>query len=51
MPPTQLVGGQVYTAQVTRLDPKGTGDGFTNTGNRYVGTATFTAPSTSAANP
>jgi hypothetical protein len=37
-----LVPGEVYTAQVTRQDPKGSGDGFTNTKNRYVGTATFT---------
>lgn len=38
-----LVPGAVYTAEVTRRDPRGRGDGFTNTGNRYVGTATFTA--------
>lgn len=38
-----LVAGETYTAQVTRSDPKGSGDGFTNTSNRYVGTATFTA--------
>jgi hypothetical protein len=38
-----LVPGEVYTVQVTRQDPKGTGDGFTNTANRYVGTVTFTA--------
>jgi hypothetical protein len=37
-----LVAGETYTAQVTRQDPKGSGDGFTNTANRYVGTATFT---------
>lgn len=37
-----LVAGETYTAQVTRHDPKGSGDGFTNTANRYVGTATFT---------
>ncbi len=37
-----LVPGQVYTVQITRSDPKGSGDGFTNTNNRYVGTATFT---------
>lgn len=40
-----LVPGEVYTVQVTRQDPRGTGDGFTNTSNRYVGTATFTATS------
>jgi len=37
-----LVAGEIYTAQVTRHDPKASGDGFTNTANRYVGTATFT---------
>jgi hypothetical protein len=37
-----LATGEVYTVQVTRQDPKGSGDGFTNTSNRYVGTATFT---------
>ena len=37
-----LQAGQTYTVEVTRADPKGTGDGFTNTRNRYVGTATFT---------
>jgi hypothetical protein len=36
------VPGEVYPAQVTRQDPKGSGDGFTNTRNRYVGTVTFT---------
>ncbi len=39
-----LVAGQAYTAEVTRRDPNGSGDGFTNTRRRYVGTATFTAP-------
>lgn len=43
-PLRSLVPGAVYTAEVTRRDPRGRGDGFTNTGNRYVGTATFTAP-------
>jgi hypothetical protein len=42
VPAKPLVPGEVYTAQVTRQDPKGSGDGFTNTNNRYVGTATFT---------
>lgn len=37
-----LVPGERYTIEVTRRDPKGSGDGFTNTRNRYVGTATFT---------
>lgn len=37
-----LAAGETYTVQVTRQDPKGSGDGFTNTSNRYVGTATFT---------
>ena len=39
-----LVPGQSYTVEVTRADPKGKGEGFTNTSNRYVGTATFVAP-------
>lgn len=43
-----LVPGEVYTVQVTRQDPRGTGDGFLNTANRYVGTATFTAMATGA---
>ena len=38
-----LVAGVQYTVQVTRQDPKGSGDGFTNTRNRYVGTLSFTA--------
>jgi hypothetical protein len=37
-----LVIGQPYTVQVSRMDPKGKGDGFTSTGNRYVNTQTFT---------
>jgi hypothetical protein len=41
--PQPLVLGETYTVQVTREDPKGTGDGFTNTRHRYVGTKTFTA--------
>jgi hypothetical protein len=40
-----LALGQPYTVQVSRLDPKGKGDGFTNTGNRYVSTQTFTIAS------
>jgi hypothetical protein len=39
---TSLVTGEVYTVQVTRQDPTGSGDGFTNTSNRYIGTARFT---------
>lgn len=42
VPAKPLVPGEVYSAQVTRQDPKGSGDGFTNTSNRYVGTVTFT---------
>ena len=41
-----LVVGQTYTVEVTRDDPNGRGDGFTNTRNRYVGTATFAVPPT-----
>lgn len=36
-----LVAGQAYTVWVFRADPKGSGDGFTNTRNTYTGTATF----------
>lgn len=43
VPAKPLVAGDSYTVQVTRQDPKGTGDGFTNNSNRYVGTRTFTA--------
>ena len=39
--PEVLVAGQPYTVWVFRDDPAGSGDGFTNTRNRYVGTATF----------
>lgn len=42
VPAKALVTGETYTVQVTRQDPKGTGDGFSNTSNRYIGTATFT---------
>ena len=41
-----LTPGQPYTVEVTRADPRGTGDGFTNTSNRYVGTRTFTLAAT-----
>jgi hypothetical protein len=44
VPAQPLTAGAVYTAEVVRRDPKGSGDGFTNTSNRYVGTAQFTAP-------
>jgi hypothetical protein len=37
-----IVPGEPYTVEVTRADPKGKGDGFTATGNRYVATRTFT---------
>ena len=43
-----LLPGATYTAQVTRQDPKASGDGFTNTANRYVGTATFTVATPAA---
>ena len=42
-----LVAGQSYTVQVTRQDPNGTGDGFTNTSHRYIGVQTFTIAATS----
>lgn len=38
---TPLVAGQPYTVWVLRDDTRGSGDGFTNTRNRYTGTATF----------
>ena len=44
VPARPLSAGQSYTVEVTRDDPKGRGDGFTNTHNRYVGTATFAFP-------
>ncbi len=43
-PAKPLVPGEVYTVQVTRSDPKGGGDGFTNTKNQYIGTASFVLP-------
>jgi hypothetical protein len=45
VPAKPLVAGETYTAQVIRRDPRGAGEGFTNTSNRYVGTATFTVAS------
>jgi hypothetical protein len=44
VPARPLAAGATYTVEVIRRDPKGSGDGFTNTSNRYVGTARFTAP-------
>ena len=38
-PPLEV--GQTYTVTVRRKDPKGTGDGFTNTHKNYVGKKTF----------
>jgi hypothetical protein len=43
-PSKPLIPGEVYTVQVTRSDPKGSGDGFTNTKNSYIGTASFALP-------
>ena len=43
-PAKPLVPGETYTVQVTRQDPKGSGDGFTNTKNRYIGSASFVLP-------
>ena len=38
----ELVVGETYTVWVRRYDEAGGGDGFTNTRNTYVGSATFT---------
>lgn len=38
-----LESGKTYTVTVVRKDPKGGGDGFTNTRHRYIGMKTFTA--------
>ena len=38
-----LKSGEKYTVVVTRADPKGEGDGFTNTSNSYIGNFTFRA--------
>lgn len=43
VPAQPLLIGESYTVEVTRADPKGSGDGFTNTRHKYVGTKTFTA--------
>jgi hypothetical protein len=40
-PPLQ--SGKTYTVSITRKDEKGSGDGFTNTRQRYIGTHTFVA--------
>jgi hypothetical protein len=37
-----LVPGAPYTVQISRADPKGKGDSFLGTSNRYVNTQTFT---------
>ena len=42
VPAKALILGQAYTVQISRRDPKGTGDGFTNTSNRYESVQTFT---------
>jgi hypothetical protein len=42
--PVALVPGETYLVEIRREDPKGSGDGFTNTRNRYVGTKSFVAP-------
>lgn len=41
-PPLQ--SGKTYTVSIVRKDEKGSGDGFTNTRQRYAGTHTFVAP-------
>ena len=42
-PAPPLEEDKTYTITITRKDPKGTGDGFTNTRHRYVGKVTFIA--------
>ena len=42
-PADPLEPGQTYTVSIFRKDPRGSGDGFTNTRHRYVGTLTFVA--------
>lgn len=39
VPAKPLVYFRTYTIEVTRADPKASGDGFTGTSNRYVGTS------------
>lgn len=41
VPARPLVSGQPYTVVVRRDDPRGTGDGFTNTRNDYSDAETF----------
>jgi len=38
-----LVAGRTYTVTVTRKDEKGSGEGFSNTRQRYIGVRTFVA--------
>ncbi len=40
-----LQAGRTYTVTITRQDEKGSGDGFLNTRQRYVGVRTFVARS------
>ena len=42
-PAPPLEPGEIYTIVVDRHDDKGSGDGFTNTRKRYMGTITFIA--------
>lgn len=42
-PAPPLEAGEIYTIIVDRHDDKGSGDGFTNTRKRYMGTITFVA--------
>jgi hypothetical protein len=44
-PALPLEEGKSYTITITRKDPKGIGDGFSNTRHRYVGKITFVATS------
>lgn len=38
-----FTSGQMYTITVRRKDPKGSGDGFTNTNNNYIASQPFVA--------
>lgn len=40
-----LEEGKTYTVVITRKDPKRSGDGFTSSGQRYIGKKTFVAQS------
>lgn len=42
-PAAPLEAGHTYTVTVTRVDQRGSGDGFFNTRHRYVGVRTFVA--------